>query len=224
MDDEETINMAFGTLVGEFMRTRAIPEVDAIRFAKYAITAGTKVNADLATSSAVLAAIDTAEETLGDNEVPEDGRILYVNETVYKLLKGAITRMLKNEGTVSRQIEVFDGMEVVKVPKPRFCVNPTITGKGILLNDGTTSGQTDGGYKFALTDSYRINFLIVHPSAVVQTIKHAVPKIFAPAVNQDSDSWKFQYRLYHGVNVLENKTTGIYCHRAATANAADIVG
>jgi len=36
MDDEETIGMAFGTLVGEFMRTMVIPEVDAYRFSAYA--------------------------------------------------------------------------------------------------------------------------------------------------------------------------------------------
>ena len=29
MDNEETIGMAFGTLVGEFMRTHVVPEVDA---------------------------------------------------------------------------------------------------------------------------------------------------------------------------------------------------
>jgi hypothetical protein len=224
MDNEETLDMAFGTLVGEFMRTRVIPEIDAVRFAKYAMAAGTKVNADLSTSANTLAAIDTAEEVLGDLEVPEDGRLLYVNETIYKLLKGAITRMLKNEGTVSREIEVFDGMEVIKVPKPRFCVNPTITAVGIDLFDGTTSGEEDGGYEFAKTDSYRLNFAIVHPSAVVQTIKHAVPRIFSPVENQTANAWKFDYRVYHGVNVLDNKANGIYVHRAATANSADIVG
>ena len=223
-DNEETLDMAFGTVIGEFLRTKVIPECDAIRLAKYALNAGTKVNADLSTSANVLAAIDTAEATLGDLEVPDEGRIIYVSENVYKLLKGGITRMLKNEGTVNRAVEYFDGMEVVRVPKPRFNVDPTIATKGILLNDGTTSGQTGGGFKFAASDSYGINFMIVHPTAVCQVVKHALPKIFSPEINQDSDSWKLQYRIYHAVEVYDNKTTGIYCHRAATANAADITG
>lgn len=224
MDNEETLDMAFGTVAGELMRTKVIPEVDAIRFAKYAISAGNSVNADLSTSATVLAAIDTAEATLGDAEVPDEGRILFVSETIYKLLKGGITRMFKNEGTINRAVEYFDGMEVIRVPKPRFNVNPSITGKGVLLNDGTTSGQEAGGFKFAQTNSYGINFLIVHPTAVVQVVKHALPKIFSPEVNQDADAWKFQYRIYHAVQAYQNKVNGIYLHRAATANAADITG
>ena len=31
--------MAFGTLAGEFIRTKVVPEVDAYRFSKYASTA-----------------------------------------------------------------------------------------------------------------------------------------------------------------------------------------
>ena len=31
MDNEETIDMAFGTLVGEFLRTKVVPELDAYR-------------------------------------------------------------------------------------------------------------------------------------------------------------------------------------------------
>ncbi len=224
MDNEETLDMAFGTVAGELMRTKVIPETDAIRFAKYALNAGLYTNADLSTSANTLAAIDTAEAALGDAEVPDEGRILFVSETIYKLLKGGITRMFKNEGTINRAVEYFDGMEVIRVPAPRFNVNPSITGKGILLNDGTTGGQTAGGFKFAQTNSYAINFMIVHPSAVVQVVKHALPKIFSPEVNQSADAWKFQYRIYHAVQVYANKVNGIYLHRAGTANAADITG
>lgn len=30
MDNEETLGMAFGTLAGEFIRTRVSPEIDAL--------------------------------------------------------------------------------------------------------------------------------------------------------------------------------------------------
>ena len=224
MDDEESINLAFGKLASEFLRTRVTPEIDATRFAKYAIKAGTKVGADLSTSANTIAAIDTAEQVLGDAEVPDEGRILYVSETVYKLIKGGITRMLKNETTVQRAVEVFDGMEVVKVPVKRFCVNTSLTTTGIDLFDGTTSGETGGGYEFAASNSYPINFMIVHPSAVVQLVKHAPLKVISPEANQDADAWKFGYRVYHTCNVFENKTEGVYLHRAATALATKING
>ena len=53
MDDEETQNVAFGRLAGEFMRNKVVPEIDAFRFAQYAGTAGisTTAGADLADGS-----------------------------------------------------------------------------------------------------------------------------------------------------------------------------
>ena len=72
MSDEETINMAFGTLLGEFLRTKVVPEIDAIRFAAYAGTSGISAAtpADISSITDALGAIDTAEQTLGDDEVP----------------------------------------------------------------------------------------------------------------------------------------------------------
>ncbi|MDO4744248.1 MAG: hypothetical protein Q4A86_02575, partial [Clostridia bacterium] len=40
MDDEETAGVAFGQLSGEFIRTKAAPEIDAFRFAQYAGVSG----------------------------------------------------------------------------------------------------------------------------------------------------------------------------------------
>ena len=58
----------------------------------------------------VAGAIDEAEQTMNDNEVPVDGRILYISENAYKYLKQDVTRELANEGDVSRVIETFDRM------------------------------------------------------------------------------------------------------------------
>lgn len=212
MDNEETLGMAFGTLASEFLRTKVVPEIDAYRISKMAGTSGIlSANGALTTSANVLSALSTAEQTMNDKEVPEEGRIMFVSNAVYELLKGGITRTIENGATgIAREIEVFDGMRVIKVPSTRF--NTAIT-----LYDGTTSGQTDGGY-VATAGGYPINFLIVHPSAVVSVIKHEKPRIFSPDVNQSADAWKFDYRLYHDLFVLDNKKDGIYLHRGTTAN------
>ena len=206
MDNDETLGMAFGTLVGEFVRTQVVPELDAYRFAKYASKAGLSATADITTSTDVADLIDEAEEKMGDAEVPRDGRILYVSEAAYKQLKGNITRYLANETGVNRNIEMYNEMEVVRIPKGRF--NTAIT-----LNDGVSAsagGFTVGGAP--------INFMILHPSAVVQVTKHVIPRIFSPQVNQQADAWKFDYRVYHDAFVEDNKVNGIYLHAASTAN------
>ncbi len=214
MDNEETLNMAFGTLVGEFLRTQVTPEMDAYRFAKYAGTTGIlSASADIATDTNVANLIDAADADMGDAEVPREGRYLFVSETAYKNLKGNITRYVMNDITgINRNIEMYNDMTVIRVPKSRF--NTAIT-----LLDGTTSGQEDGGYTVPKSTSYAINFMIIHPSAVIQVVKHDIPRIFSPEVNQTANAWKFDYRIYHDAFVEDNKVKGIYLHKAATANS-----
>lgn len=216
MDNDETMGMAFGTLAGEFIRTQVTPEIDAYRFAKYAgtsgISSGTPADITVGTTD-VPTLIQEAETIMGDDEVPEEGRILFISETAYAGLKDKITRYVQNgERGIETAIDYYDGMRVIKVPKGRF-------NTGITLNDGLSAGETKGGFTVPASTSYPINFMIIHPSAVVQIAKHVVPRIFSPQVNQSADAWKFDYRIYHDAFVENNKVAGIYLHRAATANA-----
>ena len=56
--------------------------------------------------------------------------------------------------------------------------------------------------------------MIVHPTAVLQVVKHQIPRIFSPEVNQEADAWKFDYRVYHDCWVKDQKTNGIYVSHA----------
>jgi len=204
MDDEESLGMAFGTLVSEFMRTEVAPEVDAYRFATYAGWSGISTTAGATLSaSTVLAAIDAAALQFDDDEVPDDGRLLFVSSSVNKFLEAAITRMLGNEGTADRRLKMLDNMTIIKVPQSRFWTTCT-------LNAGATVDA--GGYA---TGGVAINFMLMHPSAVLQVSKHAQVKIFSPDDNQEMDTYKVQYRLYHDAFVYDNKVDGIYLHKKA---------
>ena len=214
MDNDESVGMAFGTLVGEFIRTQEVPEEDAYRFAKYASTSGVTVATPVDITGSVdgVSLLDTADQVMSDNEVPSDGRILFVSEAFYKNIKEHVTRYVANsDNGINRTVEMFDGMLVVRVPKNRFYTK-------VVLRDGITAGQEAGGY-YAPTDgtSYPINFMIIHPSAIMQVTKHVVPRIFSPQVNQTADGWKFDYRVYHDCFVEANKLAGVYVNHAATA-------
>ena len=175
------------------------------RFAKYATGAGTSANADITVGTTDCPSlIDNAEEVLGDAEVPREGRLLYVSEKFYNGIKAKITRYLANENGVNREVEVFNGMPVIRVPKDRF--NTAVT-----LNDGSAA------FGFAPTaGGYAINFMIIHPTALAQVVKHAIPRIWLPSENINADAYKFDYRIYHDCWVLDNKVKGIYLHNSAT--------
>lgn len=215
MDNDATGGMTFGNASSEFIRTHVTPEIDAYRFSKYAgtsgISSGTPADITVGTTD-VPSLIQEAETIMGDDEVPEEGRILFISETAYAGLKDKITRYVRNgEQGIETAIDYYDGMRVIKVPKGRF-------NTGITMNDGLSAGEQQGGFTVPASASYPINFMIIHPSAVVQIAKHVVPRIFSPEVNQRADAWQFDYRIYHDCFAEKNKVTGIYLHRAATAN------
>lgn len=202
MDNAETAGVAFGRLSGEFIRTKVVPELDAFRFAKYAGTTGisTVAGAVLSTGADVISALRTATNKMDEDEVPYDNRILYITPTLYGLVQDLDT-------TKSREV-LSRFAKVVTVPQTRFYT-------AIELNDGTTSGETAGGYKKA-TGGVNINFMIVHKPAVIQFTKHLDTKVIDPATNQNSDAWKFGYRMVGIADAYENKVAGIYLHKSTT--------
>jgi len=206
MDNEETLGMAFGTLAGEFIRTQVVPEVDAYRFSKMASDSDiTEVGtpADLTTAAAVLAAVDVAAGQLDADEVPVEGRVLFIASPLERLLRASIDRTLANESTADRRLTMLDEMRIVSVPQTRFY-------KGITLDAGASASA--GGYVKTVSTGRDINFLLMHPSAREQATKLADLKIFDPDENQTMDAWLVQYRLYHDLWVYDNKAVGIYSH------------
>lgn len=214
MDNEETLDMTFGALTGAFIRDHVVPEIDAYRFAKYASETGilAPAGANLTTAANTLTAIDTAIGALDNAGVPAEGRILFIRPDIYQLLKNSAANNrfgTMSDQALNRDFQVFDSMKLVKVPSARFY-------SAIDTNDGVTSGEEAGGYE-AASAAVALNFMIIHPAAVLQVVKHEKPRIFSPDVNQKADAWKFDYRIYHDAFVTENKANGIYVHKAASA-------
>lgn len=207
MDNEETQELAFGQLAGEFVRTRVIPELDAFRFAQLAEHSGvTTASAALGTGANVIAALRVGTQTLDEAEADMNDRYLFITPTLYGLIEDMDTT--KSRAVLSR----FAG--VITVPQTRFY-------SGIALLDGTTSGEEAGGYIKREADAEAVppvaagknlNFLIVSKSSVLAYSKHVVSKIITPELNQTGDAWKYGYRSYGITEVYDNKVSGIYAH------------
>lgn len=197
MDNEETAGVAFGRLAGEFVRTKAAPEMDAFRFAAYASHEGIgKKEGELTDGESALAALIEAQNAMDDAEVPVDQRYLFISSQLYNLIL--------NVDTTKSKAVLDSFQQVVKVPKSRFYTQ-------VKLNDGASEGETVGGFA-AGEEAKAINFMVIHKGALLQYPKHTVNKIIAPQENQTSDGWKFFYRAYGLADVYENKLAGIYLH------------
>lgn len=205
MDNLETAGIAFGRLAGEFIRTQVVPELDAFRFAKYASTTGiSKVAtpATLADGAAVVAALRKGITAMDEAEVPIENRHLFITPTLYGMVQDMDT-------TKSREV-LARFASITQVPQTRFYT-------AITQYDGTTSGQTAGGYIKDATNGCDINFMMIHKPAVIQFEKHVAPKIITPDLNQTADAYKFGYRNVGIADVYDNKLAGIYLHNKAKA-------
>ncbi|MBQ1647615.1 MAG: hypothetical protein II047_03950 [Bacteroidales bacterium] len=208
LDNDQAMGLVVPNLLATVERQHIIPEVDAYRFAQYAGGAASAqvITETLSSGAATVASIDLATATLDDAEVPYEGRILFVNPTTYRFLKGGITRMVMNrDRDVDYNVEMYNDMRVITVPSGRFQT-------AITLNAPTTSSGA-GGFSPA-SGASAINYMIVHPSAILQVMAHYAPRIFNPNQNIEADAWRVQPRFAHGAWVKAHKGNGIYVSHA----------
>lgn len=217
MDDVETAGKAFGSLAGEFIRTKVVPEIDAYRFATIAGTDGISGTTGTLDVTTVKGAVDAAIANLGEAEVDEASMVLFVTPTIKGLLESAIGRELPSGvDQYGQVINRYNNIPVISVPQTRFY---TV----IDLLDGKTTGQTNGGYSKHTASSTgeaageNINFILMDARSVFAITKNRVGKIVTPEENQNEDGWRFFFRCYHDMFVLKNKKAGIYCHHVAPA-------
>lgn len=199
MDDQETFNVAFGASGATLMRTKVAPEADAFTFATIAGFAGISKGpaATFAKADAFLAALLEAKNKMDEDEVPEEGRILYATPT---LLNGLMALDTTNE--------VINSFAVKKsVPQSRFYT-------AIELLDGRTAGEEAGHYRKA-AGGKDINFIIIHTPAIIKHDKHVAHDLIAPENNPDSDAYILKYRKYGLVDYYKNKAAGIYVSHKA---------
>ena len=201
MDNVESRDIAFTMAGSELMRTKVAPEADAFVFATLAGTAGISkaTPATYADATEFLNALIVAKNKMDEDEVPEEGRILYATPT---LMNGVMAL----DTTKSR--EILNSFTVKKkVPQSRFYT-------AIDLLDGKSPSEEAGHYKKA-TEGKEINFMIVHKPAVIKFDKHTVSDIIPASANPSADADISKYRKYGIVDVYQNKVAGIYLSHKA---------
>ena len=201
MDNEESRDIAFTMAGSELMRTKVAPEADAFVFATLAGIEGISkaTPATYADATEFLNALIVAKNKMDEDEVPEEGRILYATPT---LMNGVMAL----DTTKSR--EILNSFTVKKkVPQSRFYT-------AIDLLDGKSPSEEAGHYKKA-TEGKDINFMIVHKPAVIKFDKHTVSDIIPASANPNADADIAKYRKYGIVDVFKNKVAGIYLSHKA---------
>lgn len=203
--DESGFVIEAGRVVNALNRESVIPEIDAYRYSKIFALA----NANLKTEDYTPADSDIFEKLLGNISAVENvigegvAKTIYMSYEAARILDLAdkVEKRLDvvaNDGDIKSKTRMLDGTPIVRVPSARF--------KSLFtFNDGTSAF----GFSTAAT-TMELNWIILPNNAAYGVMKHDKLKIFSPDVNQSSDGWLVQYRLYHDLFIPDNKIPGLW--------------
>ena len=206
--DETNFATVAGNVMGEFQRTKVIPEIDAYRYSKIAELAETlkKVSYYHAEKESIveklLEEIAVVRDTVGDeNEI-----VVTMSAKIASLLDIASNYMLESgtfeQGNVTLSVKNIDNSPIIRVPSVRLKT-------AYQFFDGVTKGQEDGGFE-ATADAKDINWIIAVKHGLVAVSKTDVTRIFDPLTNQKANAWKIDYRKYHDLWIPDNAAEGIW--------------
>lgn len=214
--DEQEVNdtnfvLTASSVMGEFQRTKVIPEIDAYRYSTLAALAIKNNKAVYAYTPAESTILSKLYEDLAavQDVVGDDTPLVITMATpvasLFDLntsLSKSISAMDFKQGDVTLKVKSLNGQHpIIRVGSGRMKT-------AYLFNDGTTTGQTSGGFTPATT-AQNINWIICPcnlPIAVSRTDK---VRIFDPETFQKKRAWAVDYRKYHDLWVLDNQINAL---------------
>lgn len=193
--DESNFTATAGNVMGEFARTKAIPEVDLVRIAGMAQKAGTSkdVGAEIATDP--LKAFKDGVVAVRDAG--------YAGQLVAHVTYDFLNQLeLKFAGQLSEVTFAVAGIDTTFKSVDGVALIPTVSGRMYTNVENTAGKITPAGEPLA--------FLIAGKDIPIAVAKHNPVRTFTPDQNQDADAYVLNYRIYHDIWVEDNKVDGIY--------------
>lgn len=207
--DETNFAAVAGNVMGEFQRTKVIPEIDAYRYSKIVELATAKSKkktykpAKETILETLLADLTEVRDKVGDGE---DIVITMSAKTagMLDLAKGN-TQIIQSgefaQGNITLKVKEIDNCPIIRVPSARFQSKYE-------FYDGVSESKKDGGF-VAASDAKEINWIIAVRHVPIAVSKTDVTRIFDPMTNQNANAWKIDYRKYHDIWITDNGMDGI---------------
>lgn len=210
--DEHEVNdtnfvLTASSVMGEFQRLKVIPEIDAYRYSTLATLAIAKNRAAYGytpTETDILKKLyyDLArvQDVVGDDTplvITMATPVAAIFDMSDKLSK-SINVMDFKQGDITMKVKSLGGQHpIIRVGSGRMKTSYT-------FNDGTTEGQTKGGFTPA-EGALDINWIICPRTAPIAVSRTDKMRIFSPEIYQKSRSWAMDYGKFHDLWALENQ-------------------
>lgn len=201
-EDESGVANLAGQVLGEFVRTKVVPEVDAYCMAKlYGIAREKARFVEVPEGKTVAtAAFQMVRELIAKvrNVAGYDEKIVAIlAPSMYDALMATpeIARSVRidefKKGEITTQVKTIDDVAIIPAPSSRMYRDIEVT---------------ETGY----TGTGDIGALVLPKKAAMLVRKTEKIRTFNPDQNQKADAYKFDYRLYYDLLVKKSMEDSIY--------------
>ena len=196
MSETGIANLA-GKILGEYVRTKVVPECDAYVISKLAGLAATRANTISGDTSKPYAALCQL--------INEAQAVAGYDEELVAFVDGYMFAALQNSAEISKMITVSDfkqGDINIKVNSINgVAIIPVVSER---MKTAYTFNNTSAG-GFTPAANAREVYMLVCPKSAAHLVKKTENmRIFTPEQNIDADAYKFDYRIYYDVFVKKS--------------------
>lgn len=204
MDETGVANLA-GQILGEYVRTMVVPEMDAYVLSKLARIASTRSHKTVYAQDTGFAQLNTAINNVYSRAGYDTELIAFVDSTMYSLLMNTneIARQLVigdfKKGEINTRVRYLNDVAIIPVSDERMRDSYTFEA-GTAASSGSAA---TGGFKPASSAGY-VRALVVPKKGAHLVKKTEQMRIFTPEQNIDADAYTFNYRIHYDVFVKKS--------------------
>lgn len=204
MDETGVANLA-GQVLGEYVRTKVVPEVDAYTLSKLAGIANTKSHKATYTANKEFAQLSTAINNVQSRVGYSEELVAFVDPVMYAALMNStelsrhITISDFSKGGINTRVKYLNDVAIIPVDAARMRDSYTFTAG----TAASASSRGTGGFTPASSAGY-IRALVLPKKGASLVKKTVTMRTFTPEQNKDADAYVFDYRIYYDVFVKKS--------------------
>ena len=201
--DETGIASLAGKILGEYVRTKVVPECDSYVISKLAGLAATRANTVDGDVSKPFESLTLLINEVRANVGFDEELVAFLDSRIYAQLMNSneISRMITvsdfKQGDINLRVQSLNGVAIIPVVSERM--------KTAYTFNNTTAGG------FTPASNAKSVYMLVCPKSGAHLVKKTEQmRIFTPEQNVDADAYKFDYRIYYDVFVKKSGLDAIW--------------
>lgn len=210
MDETGVANLA-GKILGEYVRTKVIPECDAYVLSKLSGLAISRSNLIEGDTEKPYEALCTLINEVQSKVGYDEELVAFVDSCMFAALQNSseISKLITisdfKQGDVNLKVKSINGVTIIPVVAERM--------KTAYTFNSTAAGG------FTPDENARETYMLVCPKSGAHLVKKTEQmRIFTPEQNLDADAYKFDYRIYYDVFVNKSGLDSIWAWVAPSVN------